>query len=85
MTKNLHVFIVQVLGQTNTMPTRLLLKSELFKQSVRIPFTNEPGSIAPAVESAELWLRQNGFDIIGSAEGKGHNYIITDTFKPITP
>lgn len=83
MLPNYHIIQITHLGQTNTAPARVKLKSELFKQSVTIPFTNEPASIAPATETAVTYLIKKGHIIIGKGEGKDYNYLISDTFEPI--
>lgn len=82
-TQNYHVLIVRYMGQTNTQPSRVKIISELFQISVSIPFTNEAGSTIPSLDTAELWLKNNGFDIVGHAEGNGHSYVITNTFKSL--
>lgn len=82
-TQNYHVLIVRYMRQTNTQPSRVKITSELFKQSILMPFTNEQGSTVPSLDTAELWLKNNGFDIVGHAEGNGHSYVITNTFKSL--
>lgn len=78
---NTHVLIVKYVGQTNYTPSRVKIISERFKQSILIPFDSEHGM--DSCEIAEYWLTQKGFKIIGHAEGKGHYYVITDTFEPL--
>lgn len=73
---NFHVLIVKTMGWTNTRPTHVKIISERFNQSVKIGFSNEPGSISPTLETAEEWLIKNGHNVIGHGEGKGHYYII---------
>jgi len=80
---NYHILIVKYVGQTNTQPARISIKSERFKQSVIIPFDADYGK--DSCEIAEYWLQQNGFVIIGHAEGKDCYYIITDTFQKLKP
>lgn len=82
-TQNYHVITVKYMGQTNTKPARVSIFSELFECRVSIPFTNEAGSTIPSLDTAELWLKNNGFDIVGHAEGNGHSYVITNTFKSL--
>lgn len=78
---NQHVLIVKYVGQTNTTPSRVKIISERFHQSILIPFDSEHGM--DSCEIAEYWLLSNGFALKGHAEGKGHYYVITDTFKPL--
>ena len=82
-TPNVHVLIVKHVGMTDLQPARVKIISERFKVSVTIPYDNEPGSNNPMIETAENWLKKNGFDVIGIGLGKGHMYIITDTFKSL--
>ncbi len=78
---NQHVLIVKYVGQTNSTPARVKIISERFKQSILTPYDTDFGS--DTCEQAEYWLKQNGFNVIGHAEGKGHYYVITDTFEPL--
>lgn len=77
---NYHVLIVKYVGQTNYTPSRIKIISERFKHSVIIPYDHDH---ADSCEVAEAWLKKNDFNIIGHAEGKGHYYVIVDTFKPL--
>jgi len=81
--QNFHILIVKAIGATNTEPARVKIISERFKQSVKIPFTNNPGASNPATDSAIEYLEKQGYDLIGKGEGKDHMYIITNTFKPL--
>jgi len=80
MMTNYHILTVKYIGQTNYSPSRVKIISERFKTSKMIEFDGELGY---TLDNAENWLRNNGFDIVGCAEGKGHYYIITNTFKPL--
>jgi hypothetical protein len=80
---NYHIITVKWLGMTNTRPAMVKLTSERFKESITIPFTNEPGESLPEIETAEKWLTENNFDIIGHGQGKDCYHIITDTFEPL--
>jgi hypothetical protein len=82
-TNNLHVLVIKDLHSTNTQPARVKIISARFKQSVIIPYTNEPGESIPDVVSAVAWLQGKGFKIVGHGNGQGHNYVITETFKPL--
>lgn len=81
---NYHILIVKYVGMKNTMPAKVKIISERFKASIKIPYTNEAGSNNPTLETAEAWLIDNGYNIIGHGNGNGHDYIITDTFKKPT-
>ncbi len=78
---NHHVLIVKYIGQSNKQPSRIKIISERFKHSVIIPFEYDHGN--DSCEIAEYWLNERGFKVIGHAEGKGHYYVITDTFEPL--
>ncbi len=78
---NYHILIIKTLPATNTNPAKVRIYSERFKEGKTIPFTNEVASISPTLETAENWLRKNGFELVGHAEGKDHYYVISSTFK----
>lgn len=78
---NQHVLIVKYVGQTNTQRSRVKIISERFKQSILIPYDSDYG--IDSCEIAEHWLKNKGFNLISHAEGKGHYYVITDTFEPL--
>lgn len=79
--QNTHILIVKYLGQTNHNPSRIKIISERFKENITIPYESEHG--IDSCEIAEHWLQENGFNIIGHAEGKDCYYVITDTFEPL--
>lgn len=83
--ENYHILQISFVPMTNQcLYNRVRIKSTLFKQSLTIPWNNEPGEICKAVEVAERWLKSKGFDIIGQGEGNdNYDYIITNTFQPI--
>jgi len=91
--QNYHIIKVSRLGATATRPEMVKLQSERFNQSITMPFTNQPDSSNPSIETAVNYLsgiQHNvngdnvlGFDIVGQGEGKGHMYIISNTFEPI--
>lgn len=81
--KNFNIFEIKVLGATNYQPCRIKIISPRFRQSTIIPFSNHPGTSAPALDSAKLYLIANGFNLIGNAESKEGYYIISDTFEPL--
>jgi hypothetical protein len=82
-TPNFHVLIVKTLPATNTLPARVSIKSERFKQSVVISFNHDIDAVSPTIETAVAYLTGKGFEIMGKAEGSDHYYLITNTFEPI--
>lgn len=76
-----HIIKVTKHGATATRPATLRLTSERYGQRVRLGFTNY--NTNKIEEIAQIWLTENGFDIIGKAEGQGCMYIVTDTFEPL--
>lgn len=81
---NYHILQVSLVPMTNNNPPRIRIKSQLFKQSIIIPFQNEPGGDTNVFASAAIYLQSNDFNLIGKGEGnQDYNYIITDTFEPI--
>lgn len=83
--KNLHILQISFVPMNNQcLYNRVRIKSQRFKQSVLIPWNNEPGEISQAVEVAERHLKNKGFNIIAQGEGNSdYDYLITDTFQPI--
>ena len=78
--KNYHILKVNYLGPTETRGSRIKISSERFNCSVQIPYNY---AFNNALDGACEWLRLGNWDIIGTGEGKGHSYIITDTFKAL--
>lgn len=78
---NYHILQVKGMPVTNENPARVKILSERFETSIIIPYTNEPGSISPALPTAIEWLINHGYKLIGQGEGNGHYYIISETFK----
>ncbi len=78
MFNNYHILTIKYVGQTNTEPSGIKIISERFNASKKISFDQ---GHAFTLDNAEAWLTKNGFNIIGHGEGKGHYYVITDTFK----
>jgi len=78
---NYHVLKVTNVGPTNKNPARVKIISERFKATLIIPYTNDPGSISPALPTAINYLTAMGFEFIGQGEGNGHYYLISTTFK----
>jgi hypothetical protein len=78
--QNLHVIIVKYIGEGEYLPARTKIISEKLRQSVTLTWDSSYGR--HVVDHATHWLKERGFNIIGSGEGKGHSYIITDTCEP---
>jgi len=81
-TPNFHVLIVKYMGATNTKPARYKIVSERFKQSIICSYganQNFDSSLLYAIDT----LQNKGFNVIGKAEGKDCDYIISNTFKQI--
>lgn len=95
--QNYHILKIVHLGATDKKPARIKLVSELFKQSVILPYDNEPGDTHADITTAVNYLNSivylthtkeghkqvSGFDIIGKGESKDGMYLITNTFEPI--
>lgn len=79
---NYHVIVVKYLGATNTKPSRYKLISERFKQSVICSYGADQ-SFNSSLEYAADKLKNMGFVIIGQAEGKDCDYLISNTFEPL--
>lgn len=82
-TPNFHILIVSTLPATNTLPARVRIKSERFKQAIIIPFDHEIDTASPTIETAVKYLVSKGFNVIGKGEGSDHYYLITNTFEAI--
>lgn len=83
MIPNYHVLIVSTLPATNTSPARVKIKSERFRQTVIIGFTNDHSSGSPTIETAVTYLENKGFEVMGKGEAANGYYLITNTFEPI--
>lgn len=80
MIKNYHILTIKYIGATDYKPSKVKIISERFEQSILIGYDHR---FSNTLEIAEDWLQKNGFVLIGHGKGKGHYYIITDTFKPL--
>ena len=78
--ENFHLITVSYLCPTNTKGSRVKITSERFKQSKIISYDYRFNN---SMDCAQNWLIENNFIIIGQAEGKKHDYIITRTFMPL--
>lgn len=82
---NCHILKVKYIGPTSTKGGRIKISSERFGDSVTIGYNH---SFNRASDQALAWLGNrtvnnvsSPFHIIGTGEGNGHDYVITDTFK----
>ncbi len=79
--KNYHLLKVQYFGPTDHKGQRLKVYSLRFLQGVTLPWDY---SYNNGLEIAIDYLKENGFHIIGTAEGGTKtDYIIVDTFEPL--
>ena len=77
---NFHLLTVKYCGPTNTRGSRIKITSDRFNDSVTVPYSY---SFNGSSNQAHAWLQAHGYNVIGTAEGKGVDYIITDTFKGV--
>jgi hypothetical protein len=75
--ENLHVLRVSY----NAATSRITITSDRFGQRIVIP--KDFGMSRHIAEQAAQHLATMGYSILGTAEGKGHDYVITDTFKAL--
>jgi hypothetical protein len=78
-----HLLTVKYLGPTNTRGSRIRISSDRFKDSRTFSFDSVYNR---SLDQALVWVQSASgqFNVIGTAEGKGVDYIITDTFKGVT-
>lgn len=81
-TPHFHLLTVKYLGPTNSRGSRVKISSDRFEDSKTIGYDHKfNGSLAQAAD----WCDKNGFNVVGTAEGKGPlSYVITDTFEGLT-
>lgn len=77
---NLHAIEVKFLGPTNANGSRVRLTSARFEQSKTIPYDHRLSSIT---DMAQVWLSENGFNVLYQAESKDGYLLLTDTFEPL--
>ena len=88
--KNYHILkVTHVAPNNRNYEARVRIKSDLQRQSITIPYTNEPSELGnPRIEAIK-WLEKNGFPIIGYGEVKDHYIIIVNAvdneFKRLKP
>lgn len=80
MLPNYHVLTVKYRGATNSNSGAVLIRSDRFKQTKSLDYNYEFNT---SLEIAQDYLLNNGFSLIGQAEGKDCYYIITTTFEPL--
>lgn len=84
--QNLHILVIKDIPATNTKPARIKIISERTKGSVTISYSNEPGAPNGMLATAEKYLKELGFEIIGCPEGNHeprnhYDYLISTTFN----
>ena len=78
--ENFHVFKIVYMGCTNTKPARYKIISERFRKS-KVYSYGAHENFNQSIEYVINTLQNLGFEIIGKAEGKDCDYIISSTFK----
>ena len=81
-TAHYHLLTVKYIGPTYSRGSRVKISSDRFEDSRTFPYEHVYNS---ALAQALVWVQSPaaGFNVIGTAEGKNVNYIITDTFKGV--
>jgi len=77
---NLHALEVTFVSPNEQRGARVRIKSHRFKQSKIISFDY---TYNQTYEMAQNWLENNGFELVGQAEGKDSYIILSTTFKPL--
>lgn len=79
--QNFHVFKCSHIHVTSHKPARMKIRSERFKQTVMLGWTDFE---SPHIEeNCKQYLQEQGFNIVGVGEGEGCMYVFSDTFKPL--
>lgn len=81
--ENYHIFHISPVHATSTKPARVKIRSERFRDSLIIGYTNEPGGNSPARDTAINFLSEKGFVIIGEGESHAGLFLISETFKSL--
>jgi hypothetical protein len=77
---NLHAFEVRYLGATNSLGSRVMIKSLRFNQRVTIAYNYSfDSTYAIAID----YLTKKGYEIEAKAEGKDCYLILSKTFEPL--
>lgn len=80
--KNYHIILVRHHARANG-SIGVRIKTELFKQSIIIPYTNEPGEHISPIKEAIKHLESKGFILIGQGELNNDYILISETFNPL--
>lgn len=76
----LHVLTIKYRGPKNMGGSKIIIKSERFRQTKWISYESNSGDM---FEQASRFLEKIGFDILGTGEGKDCFYLISSTLKPL--
>lgn len=81
-TPHYHLLTVKYIGPTNSRGSRVKISSDRFEDSRTFDYNH---SYNGALAQALVWVQSAAgqFNVIGTAEGKGVDYIITDTFHGV--
>ena len=80
MIQNYHILRIKYIGPTNHNGSRVKIISDRFQQSKTIDYDHRFSRIT---DMAEAWLKEHGFNIIGTGELKNEDVLISTTFEPI--
>lgn len=78
-----HILKVTNTPATNSKPAMVRIRSEMWNQSITVPYSNTAGSDIPKIETAINWCEENGFPVIGWENGNTHGFIVTSYNKPL--
>lgn len=78
--KALHVISCKYVGPRGFAGSKLILRSERFKQSKSMAINQ---AMRDSLHQAYEYLKANGFDPIGTGEGKDCMYIVCNNLKPL--
>lgn len=76
----LHVIICKYSGPKGLGGSKLILKSERFRQSKYIAYDS---SKRDSLHQGWDYLTEQGFKPIGTGEGRNHMYIVCEVLKPL--
>jgi len=77
---NLHLFLIKYMPATNSLPSRIKITSERFRQSVTISYDYSDRCIE---DTATKYLETLGYNITNMAEMSQFTAILSDTFMPL--
>jgi hypothetical protein len=78
--KALHVITCKYVGPRGLRGSKMILKSDRFRQSKWIAYDS---SKRDALHQGWDYLQAQGFEPIGTGEGKDHMYIVCNVLKPL--